>query len=94
MEISWCDKPYDNTISNPTLTALYTANALSLGVEFSDHPGPGGGSTDMGNVGHVVPSIHPVYYVGQDVANHSRPFTAAAGIIQQHLSSGDDLIRG
>ena len=37
------------------------------------------GSTDMGNVSHVVPSIHPLYNICmENEANHTREFTEAA----------------
>jgi metal-dependent amidase/aminoacylase/carboxypeptidase family protein len=44
---------------------LYAANSADLGREVQE-PGPHGaviGSTDMGNVSHVVPSIHPMVSV-------------------------------
>lgn len=37
------------------------------------------GSTDMGDVSHVVPAIHPYLQIcGEHVATHSRPFSDAA----------------
>lgn len=36
-------------------------------------------STDMGNVSHIVPSIHPTYSIGTKAANHSLGFTEASG---------------
>ena len=37
-------------------------------------------STDMGNVSHKVPSIHPVYSIGSGI-NHTREFTKLSGKI-------------
>ncbi len=37
-----------------------------------------GGSTDMGNVSYVVPSIHPMFAIGSGEVNHTREFTAVA----------------
>ena len=37
------------------------------------------GSTDMGNVSYVVPSIHPMFNINTKAPNHSREFTADAG---------------
>ncbi|GFW61866.1 peptidase M20 domain-containing protein 2 [Trichonephila clavipes] len=37
------------------------------------------GSTDMGNVSHVVPSLHPFYAIPTDAVNHSKMFTEVAG---------------
>ena len=39
------------------------------------------GSTDMGNVSQVVPSIHPMYYIGE-AGNHTREFTEMAASTQ------------
>lgn len=36
-------------------------------------------SSDMGNVSHEVPSIHPTYSIGTKAANHSVAFTEASG---------------
>lgn len=62
------------------MLALYRANAEALGRTFHDLPGGGvvGAATDMGNVSHVVPTIHPM--LGLDCApavNHQPEFTAA-----------------
>jgi metal-dependent amidase/aminoacylase/carboxypeptidase family protein len=37
------------------------------------------GSTDMGNVSHVVPTIHPMFGISADFGNHHPGFTAGAG---------------
>ena len=36
-------------------------------------------STDMGNVSYVVPTIHPMYYIGTTDGNHTREFATASG---------------
>lgn len=64
--------------TNNTLAQLYQANAETLGVTFPPQAAFLA-STDMGNVSHVVPSIHPMYSIG---TNHSHSFTTAA--ITQH----------
>ena len=38
----------------------------------------------MGNVSHVVASIHPMYAIGTTAANHSHAFTSAAGTALAH----------
>ena len=61
---------------------LFDSNATSIGVRLETKPEllqKFGGSTDMGNVSHVVPSIHPKFYIGTTVSNHSKPFAHAAG---------------
>ena len=60
---SWVDTPYADMVTNNNLAAMYVANAGSLGRSVRV-PGENGqrvvGSTDMGNVSHLVPSIHPM----------------------------------
>ena len=76
MFAEWGAMRYENLVSNDTLAELYKANAESLGVTFicADFLA----STDMGNVSHEVPSIHPVYAIDTTAPNHSHAFTTAA----------------
>lgn len=39
----------------------------------------GGGATDMGNVTHVIPSIHPHFSIPSKDGNHTKGFAEAAG---------------
>ncbi|MFB7085151.1 M20 family metallopeptidase [Streptomyces sp. NPDC056296] len=61
------------------LLALWVANAKALGRSFPDLPSSVvGAATDMGNVSHIVPTIHPM--LGLDcgpAVNHQPEFTAA-----------------
>ncbi|MFZ5354394.1 MAG: M20 family metallopeptidase [Bacillota bacterium] len=62
LEISNYEISYDNMNTNRVLSELFTANLRKLGVDdIEPHPSASG-SIDMGNVSHVVPSIHP--YIG------------------------------
>merc|ERR1712012_216540 len=81
VELEWDSRPYENVINNATLCQLYEANAHKLNIEFSDMDKQSipTGSTDFGNVSHVVPGIHPMFYIGVDAMNHTREFTAASG---------------
>ena len=66
--------------SNLTLAQLFSQNMQSLGrqMPLSD-PGQTFGSTDMGNVSQVVPSIHPFVAIAPvEVAHHSTQFALAA----------------
>ncbi len=71
--------PYMNMVVNPVMADLFAANAADLGREMrrrGDRP-PQGGSTDMGNVSHVVPAIHPMIDIKSSPAvNHQRDFAA------------------
>ena len=76
------DKHYQALLSNNTMAELFEENGRTLGIEFDQREEirvKFGGSTDMGNVSHVVPSIHPKFYIGTTVSNHSKGFTVAAG---------------
>jgi amidohydrolase len=66
MEIEWQDPAYADMVDNGTMLDLYSANAASTGRNLisSTEGGPQVvGSTDMGNVSYVVPSIHPMIKV-------------------------------
>ncbi|GIY15293.1 peptidase M20 domain-containing protein 2 [Caerostris extrusa] len=78
---------YENVITNKTLADLFKKHAETLGMDTD----PGEvrdllfGSTDMGNVSHVIPSIHPFYAIQSEEINHTRSFTEASGSKQaQH----------
>jgi amidohydrolase len=63
VSVSWCDPDYLELQPSWSLAAAYQANAEALGRRFFplDKLPPGvAGSTDMGNVSHRVPSIHPM----------------------------------
>ena len=80
--MEWNPRMYQNMLTNDTLAQLYTKNAVELGVKLEDDETKTSaptGSTDMGNVSHVVPSIHPMFYIGTMAANHTRDFTSATG---------------
>ena len=83
--------PYAEVRHDDDLAARYQANAEALGRTFGDLGmirSRGSGSTDMGNVSHVVPSIHPYIRIETGGAiNHQPEFTAAAG-----TPSGDQAV--
>jgi amidohydrolase len=64
--VHWNDIVYADVRDNGPMAASYALNAATLGRQVRD-PGASGhrvvGSTDMGNVSHVVPSIHPMIQV-------------------------------
>lgn len=72
------EPPYAPVEQEPVLGELWDAHLVSQGRVLSDAQ-PGSGSTDMGNVSLVVPSIHPmITFIGEDAAPHSPAFTDAA----------------
>lgn len=59
----WMGTPYADMVTNTSLSASYVANAAALGRTVGDPRSVGHrvvGSTDMGNISHLVPSIHPM----------------------------------
>ena len=72
--------PYEDILSEPTMVELFAANSEALGRKMlrqADRPMSNSGSTDMGNVSHVVPAIHPM--IGMDTkgaVNHQPEFAA------------------
>lgn len=80
LEYSWGDRTYAPMKNNVILAGLFKQNLESLGrqVETFD-AGLGLGSTDMGNVSQVVPSIHPTIAIApREVLIHTPDFAAAA----------------
>jgi amidohydrolase len=66
MEIEWQDPAYADMVDNRAMLELYSANAQATGRTLMDPSSSGEhvvGSTDMGNVSYVVPSIHPMIKV-------------------------------
>ena len=62
VEIAWKAVVYADMLDNQALIALYAANADALGRPLVEPHGEVAvvGSTDMGNVSYLVPSIHPM----------------------------------
>lgn len=72
---------YLNLISNKILINLYKKYFEKLGMTFNDGDFTvNTGSTDMGNVSHIVPAYHPFYAIPTKAANHTKEYTDAAGL--------------
>ncbi|MDY7028098.1 MAG: M20 family metallopeptidase [Spirochaetota bacterium] len=71
---------YKTLKTNRPLTEAFQRNSESLGLVFDENePMDDVGSTDMGNVSHITPSIHPYLKIGADsLIYHSREFAEAA----------------
>ena len=64
---------------NQPLNALFQKNLDQLGVAVDELPPHGrAGSTDMGNVSQVVPSIHPFFKIHDTAVPHTIEFREAA----------------
>ena len=80
LEIQGGDKPYADVKYDHDISLLYKRNAEALGRTFPNL-GPLAqritASTDMGNVSHVIPSIHPGIGINSlPAGNHQPEFTA------------------
>jgi amidohydrolase len=80
VEISRSGHDYDNLVSNEVLADLFGGNMRLLGrplASGSTRPPWEAGSTDMGNVSHLVPAIHPELNINPGEAmNHQQEFAA------------------
>ncbi|GIY15292.1 peptidase M20 domain-containing protein 2 [Caerostris extrusa] len=72
---------YENMVTNKTLGNLFKKYAHKLGQDpdLEEYKNFAFGSTDMGNVSHVLPSIHPFYPIPSEAVNHTTGFTDASG---------------
>jgi amidohydrolase len=74
----WHSHTYADMIDNAPMVAAYVNNAARVGRTVADPAAVGRrvvGSTDMGNISHLVPSIHPMIKVAADgVAIHTVEF--------------------
>jgi amidohydrolase len=80
LEYRWRDKTYAPMKNNVTMAQLFSRNLESLGRQVVPFDSSFGfGSTDMGNVSEVVPSIHPTIAIASpEVPAHTPEFAAAA----------------
>jgi amidohydrolase len=66
-------------VNNPTLLEIWRRHLVEAGVQ-DDPVDPNAGSTDMANVSHEVPTIHPYLQIApRGTPGHSREFAAHAG---------------
>ena len=89
---TWVGDAYADLVTNDTAASLYVANAARFGRRVHD-PRTGHhrvvGSTDMGNVSHLVPTIHPMIAAAPpgtvihtaDFARHARGILADAAVL-------------
>lgn len=71
---------YDARTPNPTLVRLFKENLICLGLEVELATGKERmGSSDIGNVSQVVPTIHPyIAIASEEVGGHTAEFREAA----------------
>ncbi len=79
VEVEATEPVYQPLVHDDLLARHWAEGLEVLGYDTTPGGGPQGGSTDMGNVSRVVPSIHPwVSLPHTDAAIHTPAFAAAA----------------
>lgn len=81
VELEHYEPLFKNMINDKTLQYIMMKNMTELGIkdikvwadDFAD------GSTDVGNVSHVVPTIQPEIKIGACISAHTPEFAEAAG---------------
>jgi amidohydrolase len=80
LEIKKMGHRYKDMRTDPLLAELYVQNSKRIGRDMhftADMPPQASGSTDMGNVSHECPSIHPMLDLyGYPIVNHQKEFAA------------------
>lgn len=83
VEVQWAGVDYLDLNTNWPIAEQFQTNAEALGREFVDKDkmwGAAAGSTDMGNVTHMVPGIHPMLAAApSNVVIHHPDFADYAG---------------
>ena len=78
------DKVFENVRSNDILAQMYAENLRKKGFTDFSESSSETGSTDMGNVSHVVPSLHPMFKIGTGEVYHTRDFTSVTNLDASH----------
>lgn len=85
LEYKWSGIYYAPLLVNSALAEVFAKNLESLGRKVAPPMNRAFGSTDMGNVSAVVPSIHPTVAIAPlEVLEHSPEFCAAAASEMGH----------
>jgi metal-dependent amidase/aminoacylase/carboxypeptidase family protein len=71
---------YANRLANPTLARLFAANIGMLGERVEEPAADERmGSSDMGNISHLIPAIHPYVTIADPgISGHTPEFAVAA----------------
>lgn len=77
VEVQDYSPAYLDMRSNPVLMEVFRQASEPLGRAFAPSKTEGGASTDVGNVSHALPTLHPTYTIGE-VKPHTEAFAQAA----------------
>jgi amidohydrolase len=91
VKLSFDEDPYSDLRNNLVLASLFEENLTRLGIDpVEPVPWANAGSTDMGNVTHVVPGLHPTLAIAPaDVPTHSQAFLEASGSLRGYQAMID-----
>jgi amidohydrolase len=91
VKLTFDEEPYSDLRNNAVLAALFEENLRRLGIDpVEPVPWANAGSTDMGNVTHVVPGLHPTLAIAPaDVPTHSQAFLEASGSLRGYQAMID-----
>ena len=91
VKLSFEEEPYTDLRNNMVLAGLFEENLRRVGVHSVEGaPWENAGSTDMGNVSHVVPALHPTLGIAPaDVPGHSQQFLEASGSLRGYQAMVD-----
>ncbi|KAI9023776.1 hypothetical protein CLU79DRAFT_701090 [Phycomyces nitens] len=88
VKLTWAASgPIEDVFQNDTLTSAYQEYMEEEGITFASRAEEEqivSGSTDMGNITHVIPATHPCFGIHTTATNHTYEFTQAAGTEQAH----------
>jgi metal-dependent amidase/aminoacylase/carboxypeptidase family protein len=80
-------KPYQNMIPNHTVADAISRNMSSLGMQPVQMQRDGAGSTDFGNVSHVVPAAQASLRIcGEECGWHSKEVAASTVTPEGHAA--------
>jgi metal-dependent amidase/aminoacylase/carboxypeptidase family protein len=80
-------KPYQNMIPSSTVAGVIARNMVDIGMKLSEREREGAGSTDFGNVSHVVPAAQATLKIcGEEAGWHSKEVAAATITPQGHAA--------
>lgn len=80
-------KPYQNMIPSHAVAGSIARNMADLGLTVSERESDGAGSTDFGNVSHVVPAAQATIRIcGEECGWHSKEVAASTITAEGHAA--------
>ncbi len=93
LKYRWADTCYATMLSNGTLARLFARNMETVGRKVALGAPRGFGSTDMGNVSHLVPAIHPYVAIAPPGTQIHSPDFARASASEEGIAGMRDAAK-